>query len=99
MFKIHEGVGRPQSPSYLLAGNHFPRFLQQDGKDAKRLAWQPDAHSVLPQFPRGKVYLEDAKAEDTPWRERLRFRHSLTTPRNGPPLRVAVTNVLNDNPI
>src|SRR5260221_592284 len=43
MFKIHEGVGRPQPSLYLFAGNHFTRLLNQDGKDAKRLARQSDA--------------------------------------------------------
>jgi hypothetical protein len=76
MFKIHEGVGKPQPSSYLFAGNHFTRLLNQDGKDAKRLARQSDADSVLAQFPRGEVYLENAKAEDTTGRERLRFCHS-----------------------
>src|SRR5260370_5107316 len=76
MFKIHEGVGRPQPWSYLFAGNHLARSVNQDGKDAKRLARQTDADSVLAQFPRGEVYLENAKAEDTAGRERLRFCHS-----------------------
>ncbi len=75
VLKIHERVGGPQPLPHLFAGNHFTRFLEQDGQDAKGLARQADTHTMLAQFSRRQIYLEDSEAVHGTQRRWALFRH------------------------
>jgi len=71
--KIHEvsedhSLRRISSRVINLAG-----FSSKTEKDAKRLARQTDADSVLAQFPRGEFTWKTPKRRTLPGEERLRF--------------------------
>src|SRR5579864_4828301 len=67
MFKIHEGVRRPELSSKLFASNQLSRVLEQTHQNLHRLPFQPDLAALLLEFGRTQIKLEDAEPNRS-WR-------------------------------
>ena len=64
MFKVDEGVGRPQSLSQILSCDELAGTVQQCLENLKRLIGKIDPDATLPQFARVQIQLEGAEADE-----------------------------------
>ena len=65
MFKINEGVSRPEFPVKLIACNQLTGVFEETDQNLDRLPFQPDFAALLLEFARTQVKLEDAEPNCT----------------------------------
>src|SRR5579862_6800658 len=90
--KIHKCVGRPEFLADLFACDHIAGSLQQQREHAERLLLQTQLRSILAQFPRCEIELEDAEPRDSDCGITLRIGHkhgTAKTTRSVAPSRIA----------
>jgi hypothetical protein len=73
VFEVDYSVVSPDFLPEFVASDDLMRPIEQGGQELKRLLLEPDAQSVLPDLPRGRVHLE--WAEPVPGKNTLHACH------------------------
>jgi hypothetical protein len=63
VLKIHECARGSKSLPYLLSSHDFSGLVEQHRQDAKKLGQQVYEHTILPQFARSTIHVEDAETK------------------------------------
>jgi hypothetical protein len=77
MFKVHEGVSRPEFLTQLFARNQLAWLFEKAGEDLDWLPLQPDFAALLRQLPGTQVKLEKPESQCT--RSWHRWSHGVST--------------------
>src|SRR5579863_5276253 len=65
MFKVYEGVSGPEFPVKVFARNQLAGAFEEADQNLDRLPFKTDFASLLLEFPRTQVKLEDPESDQT----------------------------------